>query len=502
MIQMLCTAQYSPKLGQFLSHDPLEYLDSPNLYAFGARDPVNGWDPMGLGTQGFANEFLDGVGRGAKKEYNRHVEEMSKSFDSMADTAKELKENWRFAFDLDVWKDTALDSGATVKELTKETLKEGQECAANAGRCLADSAIAKEARGLAEDIRRGDGGALGERVGKVGVNVSIEGAKAQATRGGGKVVTTAARRLSRAPRGRGNKRCKGRRCRDDGECFVAGTLILGEEPRPIEEMEPGEPVQVAPGLLLALSPPPPPGRHWHQLSPQAKMLVHDGQVVELALLCEGLTPAQKRAYQGLVGSSYVVGDLHATDVTPPLWRRVDALLQRPEGDVARIALIRPLWWLERTGARPGAQVLLQAKEAGLTGRATILSVRDEVSVDSRHLKPHTALVLGTIRHEDARILELVLEGEESAPLGVTPAHPLYSADRGQWVPAGEVQVGERLWTHHGSIATVTEVLDERRRETVYNLEVHRAQSYFVGPQRLLAHNTDLDDCNITVQRNA
>ena len=178
---------YSPKLGQFLSHDPLEYLDSHNLYAFGARDPVNGWDPMGLGTQGFANELLDGVGRGAKKEYNRHVEEMSKSFDSMADTAKELKENWRFAFDLDVWKDTALDSGATVKELTKETLKEGQECAANAGRCLAESAIAKEARGLAEDIRRGDGGALGERVGKVGVNISVEGAKAQVTRGGGRL---------------------------------------------------------------------------------------------------------------------------------------------------------------------------------------------------------------------------------------------------------------------------------------------------------------------------
>ena len=125
-----------------------------------------------------------------------------------------------------------------------------------------------------------------------------------------------------------------------------------------------------------------------------------------------------------------------------------------------------------------------------------------MSVDSRHLKPNTALVLGTIRHEDARILELVLEGEESAPLGVTPAHPLYSADRGQWVPAGEVQVGERLWTHHGSIATVTEVLDERRRETVYNLEVHRAQSYFVGPQRLLAHNTDLDDCKVIDERNA
>lgn len=39
---------YSPILGQFASHDPLEYIDSPNMYSFASHDAVNRWDPLGL----------------------------------------------------------------------------------------------------------------------------------------------------------------------------------------------------------------------------------------------------------------------------------------------------------------------------------------------------------------------------------------------------------------------------------------------------------------------
>ena len=43
---------YSPTLGQFLSHDPLEQVDSFNLYAFVSHDPINRWDPFGLDDVG------------------------------------------------------------------------------------------------------------------------------------------------------------------------------------------------------------------------------------------------------------------------------------------------------------------------------------------------------------------------------------------------------------------------------------------------------------------
>jgi RHS repeat-associated protein len=49
---------YSPHLAQFMSHDPLEYIDSYNLYAFASLDPINFWDPWGLG----AKDLMSDVG--------------------------------------------------------------------------------------------------------------------------------------------------------------------------------------------------------------------------------------------------------------------------------------------------------------------------------------------------------------------------------------------------------------------------------------------------------
>ncbi len=39
---------YSPKLGQFLTHDPLGYVDGYNPWAYAVFDPINFWDPYGL----------------------------------------------------------------------------------------------------------------------------------------------------------------------------------------------------------------------------------------------------------------------------------------------------------------------------------------------------------------------------------------------------------------------------------------------------------------------
>lgn len=43
---------YSPRLGQFITHDPLGYVDTHNLYAYVAFDPINFLDPYGLKSTG------------------------------------------------------------------------------------------------------------------------------------------------------------------------------------------------------------------------------------------------------------------------------------------------------------------------------------------------------------------------------------------------------------------------------------------------------------------
>ena len=39
---------YDPELGRFLTADPLGYIDGPSMYHYGANDPLNNGDPLGL----------------------------------------------------------------------------------------------------------------------------------------------------------------------------------------------------------------------------------------------------------------------------------------------------------------------------------------------------------------------------------------------------------------------------------------------------------------------
>ena len=61
---------YSPRFGQFMSPDPLWYVDSFDVYGYAAFDPVNRWDPSGMNSEGSGDiekslkTFFVGVGKG------------------------------------------------------------------------------------------------------------------------------------------------------------------------------------------------------------------------------------------------------------------------------------------------------------------------------------------------------------------------------------------------------------------------------------------------------
>jgi len=75
---------YSPRLGQFITHDPLGYIDAHNLYAYVAFDPINFLDPYGLkSTGGFGGNTLtqaeaDKFGQSRDPEYEPDLENIAK----------------------------------------------------------------------------------------------------------------------------------------------------------------------------------------------------------------------------------------------------------------------------------------------------------------------------------------------------------------------------------------------------------------------------------------
>ena len=116
-------------------------------------------------------------------------------------------------------------------------------------------------------------------------------------------------------------------------------------------------------------------------------------------------------------------------------------------------------------------------------------------MDVRLLRPvGCPLVTGRFRHSRGTLLDLHLEGQ-TAPLGVTARHPIWSLDRAAWVPAGELEIGERLSGRAGPVRLLSRTLCAQLEE-VYNLEVEGEHCYRVGEQGLLVHNASAPNQNI------
>ena len=97
----------------------------------------------------------------------------------------------------------------------------------------------------------------------------------------------------------------------------------------------------------------------------------------------------------------------------------------------------------------------------------------------------TALLI----HDDPVVLDLTLDGET---ITTTPEHPFYVQGLG-WVPAGELQPGAAIRTASGTWGQVRTSVARNTPQTMYNLTVAEAHTFFVGDAQWLVHNTG---CNL------
>jgi len=87
--------------------------------------------------------------------------------------------------------------------------------------------------------------------------------------------------------------------------------------------------------------------------------------------------------------------------------------------------------------------------------------------------------------EDHNLLvDLVIDGEA---IRTTPEHPFYTAD-GEWVAAGLLHVGDWIRQADGGYSQVAGYALVVAPQSMHNLTVRTAHTYFVGVGQWLVHN--------------
>ena len=160
-------------------------------------------------------------------------------------------------------------------------------------------------------------------------------------------------------------------------------------------------------------------------------------------------------------------------------------MPNPDGsrDELRFEVLRSPMWMEEVGAKPGAAIWFEFAEMGVAGLATVDAVKPCPSIAPGPGR----VVLATMTHLNGFVRRLHFAGTDET-LQPTATHQIYSEDRQDWVPAGELRPGETLRTQGGQ-ARLTQIERVPGVHRVFNIEVEAEHWYFVGAHRVLSHNS-------------
>ena len=179
-----------------------------------------------------------------------------------------------------------------------------------------------------------------------------------------------------------------------------------------------------------------------------------------------------------------------TEIDEKTWKHISVRMSNSDGsgDVLDIELLRSPKWIEESGCQVGASIGLAVPELGIAGWARVLAVEPCPKLQTGSGR----VVTMTITHFNSFVLQFKLEGL-SEVLEPTQTHPLYSEDRGGWVHAGELKVGELLRTKTGP-ARIEAITHKEGTYRVYNFEVEGTHAYYTSAIRVLSHNSVADNC--------
>lgn len=485
---------YSAELGQFLTHDPLGTVDSFNMYAFAAFDPINGWDPMGLATE---DPNSAGDNYSTRDHFILALDDLARAFgDLNGDVTTATADSIQGNEDLGI---NTKAAGIAALEIWKVMTPQ------NGDEALEEVAITVATLGVGKLVQSG----------KNGVKAILKKLRKQgkATKKGLTKGDDIVEGLGKKSDPKQGKSCSGGKC-PGGGCFVPGTHILMADgsTKPIEDVQIDDEVWVDDPL-------------------------------------DDLPPAKRRVLQTLRSMTYRVLDIElvtlqgddAGMLSPtgehPFWTlergwikaeglRVGDLLSTEQGEYLQVRAVT-----QRSERSPTYDLVVEGHEESYFVNAgdhyILVDAADKAASDGERyvaLTPDTLVHAqrGLVRADELEPGEKVLSrnhltGEQdyqplnhigvalqAQTLAVTIKtavggvetlelayhKKLWVMQRG-WVQAQLLQVGDVLRVLDDEVAQVTHLEMVKTQRLSIAFEVDAWHSFFVGSVGALVHNQDL-----------
>ncbi len=170
------------------------------------------------------------------------------------------------------------------------------------------------------------------------------------------------------------------------------------------------------------------------------------------------------------------------------WVTLALTLTKADGTPVRAEFLRPRAWVDRLGIRVGEALPIAVSELDVDCEAVVTAIGPCPEIAQGEGRVVTGRFV--TRSAGNVVLLSLANGTE---IRATDVHPVWSVDREEWVPAGELEPGELVDTLAGpvpvhSVDRLESPLD------VYNIEVHGEHVFRVTADGVLVHNAGPGTC--------
>jgi len=195
-------------------------------------------------------------------------------------------------------------------------------------------------------------------------------------------------------------------------------------------------------------------------------------------------------------------------ITPSTWKKVDlSYVDEINGKAypAQIQLLRPITWLQKHNMdQVGNKVTLSIPEFGIDNIYATVNNASSVQLNTTNIdwsKQKSRPVIGKFKRyaSDVRTYRFKDTEGHIETINATPNHPFYVQNKQAFIPISEVSATDQLLMESGK--QVHLICESEKKKAcgqqynhnskpvvVYNLEVYRKHTYYVGQKKILVHN--------------